>query len=771
MYDDASRMTPQTFTVDTHLFRELGELLVGRDSTALVELVKNAYDADATEVVVHGQDLDDARHGYILVTDNGAGMSKDQFLAGFLRIASRVKEDARRSTKFKRRFTGAKGVGRLAAHKLAGLLEVESTPANPSDFPITASINWKKIEELDTLDQIPGSGAVQMEAAKSRPPTAKSGTTISLRNLKRRWSAAERTRFLAEVQTFSAPNVLVNLPKDILASRSLLAAVDVRDAKGGDPGFEVRLEGDFDVGDEYWQNIASAASWAIEISAVANRKTVQIAVTPTKTTVQSAHRLDKPAQRIFNIPHPTPEDGPHFQARIMVREGRSGTKEQQQWLGRVSGIRVYVEGFRVLPYGEPNDDWLEIDSDYASRPRTLTYLKDIPAAGAESDDREGLLFLQNQSYFGAVFITLENAKSLQMLVNREGFIPNASLDAMVSILRTAVHLSVRVRAAASFHQREEDRRSREAPGTADDSPTSVTSRRDLRLQVDAAVSRAAALASEARESAAQGDFKEAKAKIDEAAKQFAVGSVTHHRLMTEGSMLRVLASVGTQMASFVHEIKGLLASASAVEASLNRLRKDQKLPGAVRTTLATLHSSAGDLRRSVERQASFLTDITSPDARRKRSRQPVAQRFDSAQRVLARAAERRGVAVTNLIPPELRSPSMFSAELTVVFTNLLSNAIKNAGEHGKVRVTGRVGAGGAVILRMENTGVEVDLNDSERWFRPFESTTTEADPVLGQGMGMGLPITRNVLEEYGGSIRFLKPSSGYATAIEVLLPE
>lgn len=42
------------FSVDTKLFRELGELLVGRESTALIELVKNAYDADATEVSIFG---------------------------------------------------------------------------------------------------------------------------------------------------------------------------------------------------------------------------------------------------------------------------------------------------------------------------------------------------------------------------------------------------------------------------------------------------------------------------------------------------------------------------------------------------------------------------------------------------------------------------------------------------------------------------------------------------------------------------------------------
>ena len=46
------------FTVDTHLFSELGALLVGRDSTALNELVKNAYDADASTVTVHGEGLE-----------------------------------------------------------------------------------------------------------------------------------------------------------------------------------------------------------------------------------------------------------------------------------------------------------------------------------------------------------------------------------------------------------------------------------------------------------------------------------------------------------------------------------------------------------------------------------------------------------------------------------------------------------------------------------------------------------------------------------------
>ena len=90
------------FSVDTHLFRELGELLVGRDSTALIELIKNSYDADATEVIVHGENLDDQQRGRIVILDNGTGMTRDRFVSGFLRVASRLKDQGtRRSTVFR----------------------------------------------------------------------------------------------------------------------------------------------------------------------------------------------------------------------------------------------------------------------------------------------------------------------------------------------------------------------------------------------------------------------------------------------------------------------------------------------------------------------------------------------------------------------------------------------------------------------------------------------------------------------------------------------
>jgi len=242
-------------------------------------------------------------------------------------------------------------------------------------------------------------------------------------------------------------------------------------------------------------------------------------------------------------------------------------------------------------------------------------------------------------------------------------------------------------------------------------------------------------------------------------------------LMSEQAMLRVLASVGTQMASFVHEISGLLGIAESVYEAVVRLREDPSLPPASRQKLASLQAALGDLKRSLERQASYLLDIVTPDARRRRSRQSLADRFNAGARLVERLAERREIRVLNEIPPELKSPPMFPAELTTIFSNLLTNAVKAAGKDGKVRATARHRDDGTISVVIENTGVAVDIAEAERWFKPFESTTVEVDPVLGQGMGLGLPITRSMLEEDGAEIRFVQPSHEYATAVEIVFPQ
>jgi signal transduction histidine kinase len=758
------------FTVDTHLFRELGELLVGRDSTALVELIKNSYDADASTVTVYGEALDDPELGFIRIADDGSGMTPQEFERGFLRIASRVKEGGERlSKRFHRRFTGAKGIGRLAAHKLARLLEVESTSwlgGSPTTHEaVRATIDWDMVEQQETLNDVAKTKAIDSEY---RPvgPDAGSGTVITLRRLRRRWTDVERGRFLGEVQTFEPASVLTTaMPSDVLPEPLLFKKPVVRQASNADLGFRVLLEGAFDGGDNYWQVLARAVSWIIEISAGEDGRVVY-AISPTQKT-----RLDYPeaGKKVIAIDHPQPEAGPFFQARILVRDGRlmGLSRDARAWASRAAGIRLFVEGFRVLPYGEPGNDWLSLDYDYARRTRSLPWLPEDAQSAAPDEDKDmALTTLPGSAYFGGVFMTASGSRHLRMLVNREGFVPDAAYDALVELVRRGIDLSIRYRASVTYSTRQDRKVFRASSRPETDSNNSSPIAGSPRQQLQESLIHATAVAREAKEFAVAGDLAQAAQRMIVAIADVEEASRASEELISEASMLRVLASVGTQMAAFVHEINGLLGMAQAIDISLAQLRNDASVPNPLKIELGRLHSVVVDFHRGLERQAAYLVDVVTPDARRRRSRQSLAERFEAGLRLVERQAKNRSIRILNHIPPELKSPPMFPAELTTVFSNLLTNAVKAAGEQGRIWARAEEDVD-KIRLIIENTGAVVTPEDGERWFRPFESTTTSVDPILGQGMGMGLPITRRMLEDYGARIEFVLPSPGYSTAVEI----
>jgi signal transduction histidine kinase len=740
------------FTVDTHLFRELGELLVGRDSTALVELIKNAYDADATSLTVFGEHLATRGRGLIRLVDDGVGMTRTDFEEGFLRVASRRKEEgARRSRRFARRFTGAKGIGRLAAHKLASHVEVTSFPLDErgetSREGLNAEIDWDEIEKKKTLDELDDK-AVRVSALKAKGKP-KHGTTITLRRLRRAWGKQDLGHFFAEVQGFEAPEALTSpLPKSVLPEELLFKTAIVRDAKRGDPGFTVELLGDFAAGDAYWPALAASCSWVLEIDA--KKGGVKYSVAPTRHTLEEFPKL---TAEEFSEDHPAPALGPFFQARILIRHGKYALKSAQvKWARSAAGIRVYMEGFRVPPYGEVKNDWLSLDFDYTKR----------DSSNDDDGEKEGLLSLPNANYYGAVFLTAEGSPELKTLVNREGFVPNESYDALVAILRKGTDLATRVRAAATAEKRETNRRKRELakPERTDPPPNPIErvgAARKMLADAQVAASRRDTEAALERAQAAIDAVNEVAAEW---------GEVTD-----QAAMLRVLASVGTQMASFIHELNSLVEMATVIDQLLTKLRNDKALPSSLRTRLAAIQGSVSDMRRHLERQSSYLIDIVTPDARRRRSKQSLSERFDAGVRLVQHVADRRGIKITNRLPKNAKSPPMFPAELTTVFSNLLTNAIKAVGsDGGEIIATGTV-SGDDVRVQIQNTGERVKLDTSEQWFLPFKSTTTSVDSTLGQGMGLGLTITRAILEEYGARIHFAKPSAGFATCVEITFPE
>jgi signal transduction histidine kinase len=725
------------FRVDTHVFRELGELLVGRDSTALMELVKNSYDADASRVLVYGDALDTTEHGYIRIVDDGCGMTREQFITGFLTIASRIKEvSTRYSRVYGRRFTGAKGVGRLAAHKLARLMRVVSVAKTGSRWStIDAVIDWDELERHESLEKTGDAVRIIVRTQSGKLPT---GTAITLERLRSRWSQARREQFVIEATSFEPPAVLAErISRDYVPAKMILPTPVVRDErKPGD--FVVSLEGEFGETEVRYDVLLAEAAWVVEIDG-RRADRIKVVVTPTSRTIRE---LPDTEQKAFVLDGTADKrDPPPFQARILIRHGVSSLRDRLPY-----GIRVFMEGFRVLPYGDVGDDWLRLDYDAVRRLRSIPreLLPRDAIEGLDESDGDGDSWLKANSqrqYFGAVYLR-ESDSRLRMLVNREGFIPDDRFTDLVEVLRTAVYLSVRVRAAVVERRKELRKPRRDSYGALKKSAD------DLRFAIEKLPKRPEDLEAI---NAAINSILSSVADVARAADQ-----------------INILASIGTLTASFVHEMSTVVGMARAVETDLNRAMKAIPIASRARPQLSIVQDKLVELRRQFLQQSSYLTEVVSAEARNRRSPQPVAERFDAACALLSGAISKHKTRIVNAIPRELRSSNMYPAELVSVMMNLLSNAIKAAGRHGEIRASGVVDEDGRVRVRIENTGAKVEPGpNSEKWFHAFESTTTRIDPELGQGMGLGLYITRFLLERRNASVKFAMPAEGFSTAVQI----
>ena len=169
-----------TFTVDSRLLRELGERLVGRPHIALAELVKNSYDADASQVLIRFMP------GKIEVIDDGHGMSPEDFEDKWLRIGSTHKEREVYSPTLHRPLTGSKGVGRLAVQLIANHLEIRSVSKSLKTLELVADVDWAEAVQAGELTKAP----VIVDEIKPESRFAKDspiGTKLILTQLNHSW--------------------------------------------------------------------------------------------------------------------------------------------------------------------------------------------------------------------------------------------------------------------------------------------------------------------------------------------------------------------------------------------------------------------------------------------------------------------------------------------------------------------------------------------------------------------------------------------------------
>lgn len=228
---------------------------------------------------------------------------------------------------------------------------------------------------------------------------------------------------------------------------------------------------------------------------------------------------------------------------------------------------------------------------------------------------------------------------------------------------------------------------------------------------------------------------------------------------------RVNVSLQTRrdfVANVSHELKTPLTSIQGFsQAILDGAAAD---PEAVRRAATIINDEADRMRRSVE----GLLDLARLDAGQAAlHRVPTdlaAVLASITEKLSLRAAEKK-ITLRSQIEP---LPSMVADadRLAQVFANLLDNALKYTPNGGTVTLTAQLGSGGAVVT-VADTGSGIPAEDLPHIFERFYRV--EKSKAVGRGYGLGLAITKEIVQAHGGAIS-VESVSGLGTKFTVRLP-
>src|ERR1700722_6196467 len=151
------RKVTTAFRPRARLLLLLGDQLIRDAGLAVFELVKNAYDADATECVVSLRSIASPDSGSIVVQDAGSGMDLSTVTGVWLEpgtdFRTKQKDKLSRSRRFHRMPLGEKGLGRFAVHKLGRSIELVTRKRGQPE--ITVSIDWEAFDRGTYLSEVP----------------------------------------------------------------------------------------------------------------------------------------------------------------------------------------------------------------------------------------------------------------------------------------------------------------------------------------------------------------------------------------------------------------------------------------------------------------------------------------------------------------------------------------------------------------------------------------------------------------------------------------
>lgn len=348
-------------------FSAFGEDLITNENVAMIELVKNCYDAYALKVEIEfGQDLDGKP--FIRITDDGCGMTRDTIEYAWATIATsykknkpyvsrafEIKDDGGdvRTVERTRAVSGNKGVGRFSAARLGH--EMCITTKHKEDLCIDAFFDWRSFEQATTINDCTITLNYRQDNAFSHN-TNKTGTTITIKNLRANWDEQSINNLISELARLINPFEHVNDFSIFVKSQYTTDAVKIRPNEFiNRPVY--KIAGDVDQ--------KGVVTWTYyHNSGVKKRQEMGRVLWNTENYGKIADESFSCGPFSFEIRawDLDPSSMESLKGRFRIDKSKIRSN-----ISQYKGISVYRDNILVLPKSESARDWLGLDAKRISR--------------------------------------------------------------------------------------------------------------------------------------------------------------------------------------------------------------------------------------------------------------------------------------------------------------------------------------------------------------------------------------------------------------------
>jgi signal transduction histidine kinase len=418
------------FKTNVLLKNLVGKDLINDDSIAVVELVKNAYDARSDSVRIRFEGLDanglTTPESRLIISDSGTGMNRSDIEDKWLNIAYSDKKLA--PSEHGAYFAGNKGIGRFSCDRLGEQLAL-LTRARGGDL-LHLDIQWPEFEVEGKKDFTIQQVNIELEAISSsraeelsgtRMPTQ--GTVLVISKLRSTWDREKLLNLKRSLEKFLSPN-------QVFLKKKFEIEIQVADLKKGDADRPHLDKINGVVQSQVFTKLQFKSTF-IESEIDAQGKTVHTVLSHEgepvfKLTEKNILPLKNTRVVIYFL---NPYKKAYFKRQTGVRSIDFGS------------IFLFLNGFRIAPYGDRGDDWLGLDVRKTQGTTRYLSSRDLVGSVEVFDDEE--LFKPISSREGLkkteAFIHLRDGFILEVLKRLEKFVVDGlNWDSIPAQLRDEV---------------------------------------------------------------------------------------------------------------------------------------------------------------------------------------------------------------------------------------------------------------------------------------------------------------------------------------------